>query len=381
MKEQTIWILGFFSFLAGLFAVHAIILWADLGLSGVFQPFLSSGITWGIPVWAYLLITIVATLAFLGATTHKLIEELSTKALLAQMDARMNNLESGQKIQQQTLESLQARVFLVDESLNSMRKDVSKAFGKQEELLKQAQEDLAKKFDVELTAVKASVARQFAEQSEEMKKSNASLANTFSKNLADAKSELAGQLARLESVMDKHEERNRKTEKAILRQEDEIADIKLKIERLELAFVGPKPQLSSQSSIEEVRGIGESTGKDLRAIGITTVGDLVTADPALIAAKTGISEKTVEKLQGRAQLAMIPGIKEKDLLLLEEAGVTNRKELAAQDPFDLGKKISLIVKAYVAEGKMTEEDKPTVEAIDSWIRFAKTSLRLSYIGA
>lgn len=372
MKGQTIWILGFFSFLAGLFAVHAIILWADLGLSGVFQPFLSSGITWGIPVWAYLLITIVATLAFLGATTHKLIEELSTKALLAQMDARMNNLESGQKIQQQTLESLQARVFLVDESLNSMRKDVSKAFGKQEELLKQAQEDLAKKFDVELTAVKASVARQFAEQSEEMKKSNASLANTFAKNLADAKSELAGQLARLESVMDKHEERNRKTEKAILRQEDKIADIKLKIERLELAFVGPKPQLSSQSSIEEVRGIGESTGKDLRAIEITTVSDLVTADPALIAAKTGISEKTVEKLQGRAQLAMIPGIKEKDLLLLEEAGVTNRKELATQDPFDLGKKISLIVKAYVAEGKMTEEDKPTVEAIDSWIRFAKT---------
>lgn len=371
MKGQSFWILGFFSFLAGLFAVHAIILWADLGLSGVFQPFLSNGIPFGIPVWTYLTITIVATLVFLGATTHELIEELSTKTLLAQMDARMNNLESGQKIQQQTLESLQARVFLVDESLNSMRKDISKAFGKQEELLKHAQEDLDKKFDGELTAIKTSIARQFTEQSEEMKKSTASLANSFAKNLADAKNELAGQLARLESVMDKHEERNRKNEKVILKQEDEIADIKSKIERLELDFVGPKPQLSSQNSIEDVRGIGESTGKDLRAIGITTVGDLVTSDPVLIAAKTGMSEKTVEKLQGRAQLAMVPGIKEKDLLLLEEAGVMNRKDLAAQDPFELGKKISLIVKAYVTEGKLAEEDKPTIEAIDSWIRFAK----------
>ncbi|MGB9841142.1 MAG: DUF4332 domain-containing protein [Candidatus Bathyarchaeales archaeon] len=372
MRGPAIWILGFFTFLAGLLAVHAIVLWADVGLTGVFQPFLSSGIRVGIPVWSYLLITLVATLAFLGATTHTLITELSTKELLAQMDTRINNLESGQKVQQQILESLQARVFLVDESLNSMKKDVSKAFGRQEELLKQAHEDLAKKFEGELAAVKASVARQFTEQSEEMKKANANLANAFTKNLAEAKNELAGQLARIESVMDRHEERNKKTEKAVLQQEEEIAEVKSKLERLELEFVGPKPLLSSQNSIEDVRGIGESTGKDLRAIGITTVGELVTTDPSLIAAKTGMSEKTVEKLQGRAQLAMVPGIKEKDLVLLEEAGVTNRKELAAQDTFELGRKIGLIVKAYVAEGKMTEADKPTVEAIDSWIRFAKT---------
>lgn len=369
MKGQAIWILGFFSFLSGLFAVHAMVLWADKGLTGVFQPF--NNVSFGIPVWTYLVITIVATLAFLGTTTHMLIDELSTKALLAQMDARMNNLESGQKIQQQTIESMQARVFLVDESLNSMRKDVSKAFGKQEEMLKQAQEDIAQKLDSELAAVKAGVSKQFAEQSDEIKKGNTRLADAFAKNLSDAKNELASQLAILESVMDKHEERNKKTEKAILKQQDEIAELKAKLERLE-EFAGPKPQLSSKNSIEDVRGIGESTGKELRAIGITTVDDLVTADPALIAAKTGISEKTVEKLQGRAQLAMIPGIKDKDLLLLEEAGVTNRKELATQDPFELGKKISLIVKAYVAEGKMTADDKPTIEAIDSWIRFAKT---------
>ncbi|MCX8152878.1 MAG: DUF4332 domain-containing protein [Candidatus Bathyarchaeota archaeon] len=372
MKGQAIWALCFFSFLSGLFSVHSIVLWANLGLNGVFQPFLSIGVSFGIPVWSYLLITIFMTLAFLGAAIHKLVAELSTKALLAQIDARMNNLESVQKIQQQTLESLQARVFLVDESLNIMLKDVTKAFSRQEELLKQVQENLAKKFDGELSAVKASLLRHVTEQNEELKKSNAILEDIFAKKLADAKNELSAPLARLESLMDKHEERNKKTEKALLKQEDTITELRSRIERLELTFVGPKPQLSSQSSVEDVRGIGESTGKELRAIGIATVGDLLTTDAASIAAKTGISEKLVEKFQSRAQLAMIPGITDKDLLLLEEVGVANRKELAAQDPFELGKKINLIVRTYVAEGKMSEADRPTIETIDAWIRFAKT---------
>jgi predicted RecB family nuclease len=85
-----------------------------------------------------------------------------------------------------------------------------------------------------------------------------------------------------------------------------------------------------------------------------------------------MSEKTAEKLQGRAQLAMVPGVKEKDLILLEDAGVTNRKELASQDSLELGRRINGIFKVYVAEGKMAEAEKPTIEEIDSWVKFAKT---------
>jgi len=113
-------------------------------------------------------------------------------------------------------------------------------------------------------------------------------------------------------------------------------------------------------------------GKQLREMGITNAGELVLTESAVIAEKTGISEKLVEKLQGRAQLAMVPGVKDKDLVLLEEAGVTNRKELAAQDPFELGRRINGIFKIYVKEGKILETEKPTVEEIDSWIRFART---------
>jgi hypothetical protein len=173
------------------------------------------------------------------------------------------------------------------------------------------------------------------------------------------------------NAMGRHEQRNRRSEKAILKQQGEIAEIRVKLERLEAEFVEPKPQLTSQSNVEDVRGIGETTGKELRKMGITNAGELVLTEPTVIAEKTGMTEKMVEKLQGRAQLAMVPGVKEKDLVLLEEADVTNRKELADQDPFELGRKINGIFKVYVKEGKISEVEKPTVEEIDSWIRFAK----------
>jgi hypothetical protein len=283
----------------------------------------------------------------------------------------VTTIESGQKLQQQVLESLQARVFLVDESLNGMKKDVAKAFVKQGEEIKQVQADLVKKFDGELADVRGVMTRQFIGQSEEMKKINTNLANMFTKNLADVKEELAGQLVKMGNVMGRHEQRNRRSEKALLKQRDEIAEIRSKLERLEDEFVKPKPQLASQSNVEDVRGIGETTGKELRAMGITNVGELVMSEPAVIAERTGMSEKMVEKLQGRAQLAMVPGVKEKDLVLLEEVGVTNRKELADQDPFELGRKMNGVFKVYVKEGKISEVEKPTVEEIDSWVRFAK----------
>jgi len=189
--------------------------------------------------------------------------------------------------------------------------------------------------------------------------------------LADVKDDLTRQVAKMGNAVERQENRNIKSAKAILKQEGEIADISLKLEKLEADFVKPKPQLTSQDKVEDVRGIGETTGNELREMEITNVGELILTDPAVIAEKTEMSEKTVEKLQGRAQLAMVPGVKEKDSVLLEEAGVTNRKELASQDPFELGRRINEIVKVYVEEGKISEAEKPTLEEIDSWIRFAK----------
>ena len=68
---------------------------------------------------------------------------------------------------------------------------------------------------------------------------------------------------------------------------------------------------------------------------------------------------------------MVPGIKEKELILLEEVEVTNRKELAEQDPLELGKKINSVFEMCVEKGKITEAEKPTIEEIYSWVKFAR----------
>jgi len=372
LQGKAIWALGFFSFLSGLNAITAIVLAVDLGIEGTFEPYLIGSVTGGISVRVYLVASIVATLIFLGGTVAKVVSELSNKELLNEINTKASNLENGQNLQQKILESLQARVFLVDESLNGMRKEVGRAFTKQEEEIKQVQANLVKRFDNELASVKGEMARQLSAQSKEIKQINENLINLFTENLAEVKSELTKQLAKMENAMEKHEQRNRKSVKAILKQEVEIAEIKLDLERFEEEFVKPKPQLTSQCKVEDVRGIGENTGNELREMGITNVGELVLTDPGVIADKTEMSLKMVEKLQGRAQLAMVPGIKEKDLVLLEEAEVMNRKDLANQDLFELGKKISIISKVYLQEKKISEAEIPTIEEIDSWIKFAKT---------
>jgi predicted flap endonuclease-1-like 5' DNA nuclease len=372
LQGKAIWILGFFSFLAGLSAIHAIILWANLGPEGIYQPYLIGSLTGGIPVYVYLSIAIIATFVFLGATSIRTVSELSNKDLLNEINAKANTLESGQRLQQKVLESLQARVFLVDESLDSMRKEVAKAFGKQGEEIKQVHANLVGRFDSKLADAKNGITRQLSEQGEEIKEIQADLVNRFDSKLADVKEGTMRQLVKIENTMARHERRNRKNVKDILKQTGEIADIRLKMEKLESELAKmPKPQLTSQSNIEEVKGIGKNTGNELREMGITNVGELVLTDPAVIAEKTGMSEKMVEKLQGRAQLAMVPGVKNKEMTLLEEVGVTNRKELANQDPLELGRKINGIFKVYVEEGKISEAEKPTIEEVYSWIKFAK----------
>jgi hypothetical protein len=372
LQGKAIWILAFFSFLSGLFAIHAIILWANVGIEGPFQTPSIGGLTVTIPVYAYLLIAVIATFVFLGATSVKAVTELSNKALLNEINAKADTLESGQKLQQKFLESLQARVFLVDESINGMRKEVANGFSKQGEAIKQVHASLVNRFDTKLADAKNRIARQLSEQEEEIKEIQADLVNRFDSKLADVKDGIARQLVKIENTMARHEQRNRKNVKAILKQMGEIADIRSKVEKLEEELAKmPKPQLTSQNDPEEVRGIGPNTGNELREMGITNVGELILADPAAIAEKTGASEKMVEKLQGRAQLAMVPSVKEKDIILLEEAGVTNRKELADQDPLKLGRKINGIFKVYVEEGKLSEAEKPTIEEIYSWIKFAR----------
>jgi hypothetical protein len=376
LRGKAIWVLGFFSFLSGLNAITAVVLAIDFGIEATFRPYFIDSFIGGIPVYVYLIASIVATLIFLGGTAAKVVDDLSDEYLLNQIFNKTNELENSLNVQQSLLESLKARVFLVDESLNATRKEIAKGFTEQDKEMKQVQTSLGNRIDSKLADLEEGITTQIDEginkQAEQLKQYQNNMVKKFDSKISDVNDSIAKQLAAMDESMRKYAIRVRRSTKTLMKQTDEIENIKLKLTEIENDLAKPKPELSSQSVIEEVRGIGKQTGDELRAIGITNVGEFLLTEASVVAEKTTISEKMVEKLQGRAQLALVPGITEKEMILLEEVGVTNRKDLANQDAIELGKKIAVAYKSCVEEGRMAATEKPTIEEIDSWIKFTKT---------
>lgn len=335
LRGATLWILGFFAFLAGLNAVNAMFLWTQLGPTATIQPYLIGSLTGGMSVATYLWISILATFVFLGMSLSNIIGKLPDPTVLDNIMEKVNDLQNDQKV----LEKIKVGLTIIDASLSDIRKGFLEGFGEQREDIEKTREELFNKLD---------------------------------KGLVDFAEEMAKKLRKMEKSVHKAELTNKKSATIIKKKMSEIANIKLKLERLENELAQPKPQLTSQSEIKKVRGIGTHLANEMKGIGISSVGELILTDPLIIAEKTGASHRTVEKLQGRAQLLMVPGINEKDMTLLEELGVTTRRKLAYQDPIELGKKMNGVLKAYVEQGKISEAEKPTIEEIDSWIKFAKS---------
>ena len=382
MKGITIWILGFFAFIAGANVVNALIMWfdIDIGPSGSTPSFLS-GLIGPIPVYIYLIISVLATVAFLGGTSHAVVSELSNKDELMVINEKVDLLETNQQSQQKTLESVQARVCLVDESLEHAKREFSKGLSEQGTAIKQSLESGHKTQQKMLDAIQGQVfllddnlkgvRKGLAEQAESLKGINENLVDNFVSQLAEIKEADAKQLAELENTLAQIQRREKKMGATVAKQKDEIAEILLKLERVENALAKPEPLLTSQNDVEDIKGIGSGKATELKEIGITNTGEFIMADPKVLAERMGSTEKTVEKLQGRAQLSMVPGLNEKSLFLLEELGINDRKSLALQDPIELSKKIDAIFKVNLAAGKVLETDKPTIEEIDTWIKFAK----------
>lgn len=376
MRGKAIWVLSFFSFLSALNAITAIVLAIDLGIEATFQPYLVGSFTGGIQVFVYLVASIIATLVFLGGTASKIVSELSDEYLLTQLLAKTNDLENNQNTQQSLLESLKARVFLVDESLDATKKEMARKFVEQEKEIKQVQIALVNTLESKLADLELGIANQLQDgaksQGDSLKQFQSGLSSKLDRKLEDVNETMSKQLASIDGNMQKYAQRVGRSTKAVLKQKEEIEEIKAKLAQLEDEVAKPKPQLTSRSLVEEVRGIGRNTGDELRGMGITSVGELILADAKVVAEKTSISEKMAEKLQGRGQLALIPGVTERDMILLEEVDVCNRGELANQDAIELGRKISSVFKGLVKDGKMTEDERPTIEEITSWIKSAKT---------
>lgn len=309
-----------------------------MGPEMIIQPYLIGNFIGGLSIATYLWISILATFVFLGTTLSHLLNKLPDSTMFDGVIEEMKSLKNDDEI----LEKIKARLMIIDAGLSDIRRGVLEGLNEQGTVLKKFRVELSSKLNKEAANLKEEVAKSL----KEIEKS-------------------------LVKTLKKAETRNKKSLTVIVKRLKEIEDIKFRLEKLEKELVTPKPRLTSQSDLRKVKGIGNRLANELKGIGITSVGELIMADPHVIAEKTGASKKIVEKLQGRAQLLMVPGITEKDVALLEELGVTNRKALAEQDPIELGKRMNGILDNYVQKGRLSEAEKPTIEEITSWIKSAK----------
>lgn len=381
LRGKTIWILAFFSVLLGANVVNAVIMWFNSGPERTFTPYLLGNLTGAIPIYLYIFISALATAVFLGAIFHKIIAELSYADQVNEISKEVNGLEAGLQSLQEVLESVQTKMFFVDESLEHNRQEFSSLLIVQKNSLKKTFKRDRKAQRKMLDGVQEQVflldkrLNRFRKGLEKDRETTKVVIGDFLLSLGPQmgaiKETLEKQRAEIEYALTQTEQKEKKTKAAIMEQKNELAEIKLKLEKLEGSLAKPEPLLASQSNVEEVKGIGYGKGTVLKEIGIANVGEFIMADSKVVAERIGASKKTVEKLQGRAQLSMVPGIKEKYLILLEATNINNRSSLAAQDPIELGKRMNTIFEVKLAKGRISPIDKPTIEEIDSWIKFSK----------
>jgi len=348
----VVWILAFLTFLAALNAVHAVILWAatqDLNLTvPIIDPI--NQLISGLQLRTYLWASIVLTLVFLGFTCVAAFRKPPTDPALIKMFVKLDgNLTANRKTLRDGLEENK-------EMMGSTRMDILDRL----DVNKKASEKLFKTVDANLDSAR-----------KEIQTLREELFPAIETSLSNIKEETLKAIRKQARAIQKVERLSTQSATNIEAQSTELTDMKTRIERIESGLVPLQPKLTSQDKPEKVKGIGPRLEKELRAIGITRVGELLIADPEAVAEKTRASPEMVKQLQTTAQLLMVPGVDENDAELLKEAGVNSIKELANQDPIQLSTKIEEIAKIHVEQERITEKEKPTIEEVMSWIKQAK----------
>lgn len=349
-KGIAVWILGFLTFLAALGSFITVVYWVVDGPNFSIQPYLVGDYIGQLRIEEYLWISIGATFVFFGLTCVIAYQKLHPDPEIVKMFITLGgNLTTLRKTQETV-----ATEF--SDKLESNRRTTEQLFDKTETNLGNFRKDM---FDA------------LEKNEKDVQKVRRDLVSKIEAKVGETREEMLGLLKKHGMAMHEVQKLSKQEAVAMKEQRKELKELTDRLKKMEDALTPLHPRLKSQDDPEEVKGIGPRLLKELRSVGITNVGELVVADPAIIGEKTRISLETAERLQATAQLLMVPGVDESDAELLLEAGVTSRQELAAQDFVSLSRKIGEIVGTYVQEGKIPKDEKPTIEEISSWIKMAK----------
>lgn len=335
-KSFTNWIILTLVFLSGLGTIHA---WTGFlaggaGSSITVPPFLSNGLQ--IEVTTYFITTLVMTSIFLGVACHIILSseplDLPLYQLGKDFEAKLD--ETSQEIKNstnETLTKLGLGEFQLREEMKSLQKNVR---------------DLSKELEKELESHKKilkATQKKLAEIEQKTKKTL-----TAQKDIPKLKKKLNA----LETI-----EKNLKNIQEVIEKANSV----------------PEPYLSSTEKIEVLEGaiLKRGTVRRLRKRGFKKVEDLLLVSPLEMSHTKAVSESEAKGLQSMLQLLMIPGVQHEDAVLLLESGVNSKEELALQNTISLGARMVKTTQLYIEEGKIREEDKPRLEEIASWIKWAR----------
>lgn len=344
-----VWILGFLTFLAAINIFNAVMHGVDKKAEDTISPYLIRYIIPHIKIGDYFWISVAATCALLALTSIVAFRRLPDPHLFWKID----KLEEGIADNADTIRATQTSLLI---HLENNRR---------------AREEFLDKINTTLTDTRKETLSTLAKHEKAIQKINKNLQKTTREMMSTLEEEHSKSIQQMNMTLENStKETHSMLEKAIEKQMAQIKEMTKRVEKLEQKLL-PQPRLTSQNRPEEIKGIGAQLGRELRALGITNVAELITADPRTLAQETRATRDMIRRLQTTAQLLMIPGIKENHAELLEEAGIMTRKDLASQEPIQLSQKLETIVKTYIEQGRLRESEKPTIEEIVSWIRHAK----------
>lgn len=347
----AVWLSGFATFLAILSSVSIALLLITEGQGAIVRPYLIGDLIGDLSVELYLWISVATTFILMGITCLIAYRKQAPDPEIIKMLLKVGgNLAALRKTQE-------ASTTEIAEQIDYSRKVNSKFFGKVSS-------------DIE-EAGKSTIA-QFENQDKNIKKTRKDLNSALEKISNEIMEKIITDLKKQEIALIGIRHLSEEDSTTLKNQQQEFDEIKNRLETIEENMVfSAKAKLKSYDNPEEIKGIGPALGKELKDIGIESVGDLLTTDAITIGESTRVSQEMAENLQAMAQLMMIPGIDANDAELLIESGIKTRKELANQDLIQLSRKISEKAKIFLDQNKISNDEYPTIEEISSWIRIAK----------
>jgi len=345
-----VWLSAFVTFLSIMNSFAMAVLLINEGAGSIVRPYLLGRIAGALSVETYLWISVTTTFIFLGLTCIIIYRKQPPDPEIVKMFLKVGgNLAALRKTQE-------ASTTEMADQMEYNRKVDQKFFSKvSSDLEEDKKETLAL----------------LANQGKAVKKVGSDLISVIETKASETGEKMSVDLKKQEAVMLGVKRLSEEGATALKSQRADLEEVKLRLERIEGNMVPNQAKLKSLDNPEDIKGIGPALGKELRSLGITSVGEFLTTDPVVIGEKTRVSQEMAENLQATAQLMMIPGVKSSDAELLIEAGIKSRKELADHELIQLSRKVGAIAKIYVDQGKISKDEYPTIEEIASWIRMAR----------